>query len=186
MMFSRIALNTKRVAIDYRGQMENPKDKSATAFTSTQKPKQEFADAFTAFLPIVRKLLGIPAAWFESVLVTAVHIGEAKGRRTVQVSCMRTIPDTNAPFNFTTPLLWEPADGDESEGRLVWPKGLDEALTKIQAQASAYLSGAREQGDLFDGPVMASEPDDEAAAHEEAVQSLPDPEFDDVEAGVSG
>lgn len=164
MMFNRIALNTKRVAIDYRGQMENPKDKSATAFTSTQKPKQEFVDAFSAFMPIVRKLLGLPEKWFESVAITAVHIGEKSQRRTVQVSCMRTIPDTNAPFNFTTPLLWEQADDDESAGTLTWPKGLDEALTKLQAQASQYIAGSREQGDLFDGPVLPSDENEDPSA----------------------
>lgn len=179
MHFSRIALNSKRVAIDYRGQMENPKDKSATAFTSTQKPKQEFIDAFAAFGPIVRKLLGMTDNWFSAVTVTAVHVGEKSGRRTVQVSCMRTIPDTNAPFNFTTPLLWEPADDDESSGTLTWPKGLDGALTQIQAYASQYIAGSREQGDLFDGPVMNAESDDEEDAHEEH-------EEDDVPAGVSG
>jgi hypothetical protein len=75
------------------------------------------------------------------------------------------VADTNAPFAFTTPLMVEPSEDDETNGTLVWPEGLDEALTKLQAAASHYVQGDREQGDLFDGPVAESG-DDETAEME--------------------
>jgi hypothetical protein len=160
MMFSRIAMNSKRVAIDYRGQHANQKDSSSTAFKSSQRPKQEFIDALDAFKPFVQKLLGFSPRWMSDVAVTAVHISEQPGdRRGVVISCKRTIPDTTAPFNFSTPLMIEQSaeSEDESNGRLVWPEGFDEALTAIQAQASKYIANERGQGDLFEGPVTPSE-----------------------------
>lgn len=157
MMFSRIAMNSKRVAIDFRGQCQNPKDTSNTAFKSSQRPKQEFIDALDAFKPFVQKLLGFTPRWMHDVAVTAVHISEQPGdRRGVVLSLKRTIPDTNSPFNFSTPLLLEESaeSEDQSNGRLVWPEGFDEALTAIQREASKYIANERGQGDLFEGPTV--------------------------------
>jgi hypothetical protein len=158
MMFSKIALNSKRVLVEYRGEGTNPKDQIAMSHRSVQRPKQEFVDALTAMKAFVQRLVGTTTKWMEDVTVTAVHISEQRGgRRGVMISANRPVADTNAPFAFTTPIMTEVGDEDESSGALGWPAGLDEALTKLQAAASHYVQGDREQGDLFDGPIAEAE-----------------------------
>jgi hypothetical protein len=166
MHFSKIALNAKRVLIEYRGEGTNPKDQIATSHRSVQRPKQEFVDALAAMKAFAQRIVGTTAKWMEEVTVTAVHISEQRGgRRGVMISATRPVADTNAPFVFTTPIMVEVSDDDESSGALGWPAGLDDALAKLQAAASHYVQGDREQGDLFDGPI--AEVEDEETSEEE-------------------
>jgi hypothetical protein len=175
MRFSKIAMNSKRVLIEYRGEGTNPKDSIATTHTSIQKPKAEFTDALSAFKTFVQRLTGTTAKWMEDVTVTAVHLSEQRGgRRGLMISASRPVADTNAPFAFTTPIMTEVGDDDESSGTLGWPRGLDEAVTKLQAAASHYIAGDREQGDLFTGPVATAEDDEELDSDDED-----DTEFDE-------
>jgi hypothetical protein len=174
MHFSKIAMNSKRVLIEYRGEPENKKDSVATVHTSRQKPLEEFFEAFTGFKPFVQRLVGTTAKWMDDVTITAVHISEQRGgRRGVMISGMRPVADTNAPFVFTTPIMTEVGDGDEVAGALGWPKGLDEALTKLQATATHYIAGQREQGDLFDSATASADDDDQEEELEEEEEEEP-------------
>jgi hypothetical protein len=119
MHFSKIAMNSKRVLIEYRGEATNPKDQVATSHRSIQKPLPEFVDALHAFKPFVQRLAGTTPKWMEDVSITAVHISEQRGgRRGVMISASRPVADTNAPFTFTTPIMTEVGDDDESSGAL--------------------------------------------------------------------
>ncbi|MGH7469751.1 MAG: hypothetical protein ACRENP_17515 [Longimicrobiales bacterium] len=121
-------------------------DSITTTLESASEPEPEFIKTLRAFRPEVLKLCRLPRAWGDDAEVRQVTIGWTKDdRRTVQITMVKPLPDSNAPLVINTPYLPEPAENGQGGGMSTNMMNL---LDQLEQVAERYVAGERAQKEL--------------------------------------
>ncbi len=143
MQFTKIRYDGSNVELTW--EEADGEETRTTKLFSTDPPKKPFQEALNAFLPNVLELLELSEQYGQDMSVRSVSVQHKRGgSEGLVVSCVKSLPETNAPFVLHTPylLLLE----DEADSVVA---SMDEALSDLRQQAQRYLDGDRAQGNLF-------------------------------------
>lgn len=116
---------------------------------SREDPEPEFFTALDALVPQVLKLLELPADYGAEghFLVQGLSLSYDKdGRRSVVVTCLRSLAGADAPLVVNTPSLPYP-DLDDDKPSLTYTFAA--STDDVCARAERFINGARAQQDLF-------------------------------------
>lgn len=155
MRFTQIKHANGTTALKWQGHHNS--DALETSLTSEDRPHDGFTRALEALRPQVPKLIGAAKDYAEGVEVRSLAISYQKGdRRGFVITAVKPVEVANGPFNISTPLLLEPDLDSDGGGQA--SQDLMELFEELIEQARLFVSGRREQGELF------SEGEDPAAA----------------------
>lgn len=119
--------------------------------TNPSRPLPEFAAALQAFSGYSVDLIGAPH-WHEEVKVSSVHLSEEPrtNKRGLIVTFTRRIERAkNRVFLGNTPLMHAPAEDAEGTSPGTFPREVAEMVATLEAEATRYWNGEREQGEMF-------------------------------------
>ena len=149
MRFTKIKSNGKTVELQWHESKLNGEEISHH-LTSPDAPSPALPSALAAFVPIVLDLLQLPEDWSENLRVQSLSINHEKGdgRMGLVITCLKKLPDANAPLVLNTPHLRQPVNDDDT-GPGFFIEGMGEALDDVLSAALGFYNGERAQGDLF-------------------------------------
>lgn len=142
--FRKIKISPKGVELVYETYKNS--DVHATVFKSDDEPLESFREALQELKPFIRRILGLPKAYMETIHIRSIGIAYkgAEERMQLTVHGVKDLSDSFRPWNINTPLMAGP-DEDEDASDL-GPTLNDEemiAVDNIIREAIQYLMGKR-------------------------------------------
>jgi hypothetical protein len=156
--FESIKFSGAKVQLDWREDRPGPKgDSRVVHLESPCLPLSEFSVALQNFRPLVRDLCELADEWADTLKITGVSLNteEKDGRRGIKVHCTRELAQANTALAFLTPHLREPKSEGETGGVGFYSDEWGKAIAELEAAATRYANGTRQQADLFEGPKAA-------------------------------
>jgi len=155
---------------------DHKEDERDGGLRSSDRPLEEFDAKLAALIPHVTRLLELPRDYGENMTVSGVSISYTKeDRRGAVITCLKKLARAAAPLVLNTPYLPE-FDMDDPNPCLSME--LADAIRELEVEADRYVSGWRQQRDLFS--------EDRPTETAKAVDALArDPLFVDAVAGLA-
>ena len=110
---------------------------------SPHAPHPDLVEAMAGLLQPAMAFLQLPASYHADLSVSSVHVSAQKDeQRGLVVNLTKKLKGSSRPLNLSTPLLVETED-DGGDWQDLW-----DGLARIEAEAQAYVTGKRAQGEL--------------------------------------
>ena len=125
---------------------------------SDNAPEPTFVKALEAFAPDVLRIIELPESYtnsrgekvsiLDSLEVRSVGFSYEHDRFGVTIHAVRSLEYSTRPQNISTPVFYQPADGDaDGKKGLIWPE-LQIKIDQLIAHAELFRTGTRAQGEL--------------------------------------
>jgi hypothetical protein len=148
---------------------------------SSEDPRPELLTAIAAFVPFVIEICEFPDAWDEAITISGISLSEVemndKKMIGIVITSMKRLELTPSPVLINTPFLLDEA----------WPKGLQKAVEKLEAEALRFRDGDRAQQVLPGTPTKNSRKAEQAIIDGlNNLQKLADKDGTTLSLGVNG
>lgn len=162
MRFTNIRISVDEVSLD---RVDKQPDGSLMTINlkNPAKPLSSFNAAMQAFSGFAVELIGAPD-WHEDVKVTSLHLSEEPktSRRGLIVTFTRRIERAkNRTVVVNTPLMHAPVDDQQGTNPGTFPAEVAEMIEIVEAEATRYWKGEREQAEMFPEGQAAGTSDDQ-------------------------
>lgn len=153
MNIKKIHLKGETIHMEWTKTTMKPDDKSATnkySMTESELAVPGFYTAVQSLAADVCAICQLPDNYTEGMKIVGLTLSYGEDEQWgALISAVKTLKNSNAPFNIHTPFKWAIASDPSVESSFL-SKGCVKRLELVLDYAEGYIDGDRAQGKLFD------------------------------------